>query len=115
MLEKLGFKYNGFIDPFDGGPHLESPTGDISLVKATRDATLGDAIARSACDSFAIVSALDADGEFRATQTVCKIGRSRISLPRDVIRALDLEPGRQIGLTPIPKAAAKKRRRRAQS
>ncbi|MDA8793861.1 arginine N-succinyltransferase [Bacteriovoracaceae bacterium] len=33
MLEKIGFKYNGEVDPFDGGPHLQSPLDQISIVR----------------------------------------------------------------------------------
>lgn len=33
MLEKIGFKYNSEVDPFDGGPHFQAKLPDISLVK----------------------------------------------------------------------------------
>src|SRR5690606_38175876 len=36
MLENIGFRYHDMVDPFDGGPHLECPTDDITIVKATR-------------------------------------------------------------------------------
>lgn len=110
MLEKLGFEYNGFIDPFDGGPHLEAPTADISLVQATRSAALADTVARSACDEFAIVSVLEPEGDFRAVQTPFKAGRSKISLPRDAVRALEVEAGDELGLTPIPAPAQPRRK-----
>lgn len=36
MLEAIGFEYSERIDPFDGGPHFEAPTDDITLVKNAR-------------------------------------------------------------------------------
>ncbi len=36
MLESIGFEYSERIDPFDGGPHFEASTDDISLVKDAR-------------------------------------------------------------------------------
>lgn len=36
MLENVGFEYSHRIDPFDGGPHFESRTDDITVVKESR-------------------------------------------------------------------------------
>lgn len=33
MLEAVGFEYSYRIDPFDGGPHFEAKTDDISVVR----------------------------------------------------------------------------------
>ena len=35
MLERIGFRYSNRIDPFDGGPHFEAPTDDITVVRHT--------------------------------------------------------------------------------
>ncbi len=35
MLQDVGFKYDGHVDPFDGGPHLEANTDDVTLVRDT--------------------------------------------------------------------------------
>jgi arginine N-succinyltransferase len=40
MLRHVGFKYAERIDPFDGGPHFQARTDDVTLVKATRRARL---------------------------------------------------------------------------
>ncbi|MFG0284560.1 MAG: arginine N-succinyltransferase [Phycisphaerales bacterium JB039] len=115
MLEKLGFHYNGFIDPFDGGPHLEARMDEVSLVAETRTASLAEPVTRAECDGFAMVSVLDRDGEFRCVQTPCKLTGARIAVPRDAVGALEAEPGREVGLTPIRNPAGpKKRQRRAQ-
>ncbi len=36
MLNKIGFKYRGHVDPFDGGPHLLASVDDILPVKKIR-------------------------------------------------------------------------------
>lgn len=36
MLEAIGFEYSDRIDPFDGGPHFEAVTDEITLVKDAR-------------------------------------------------------------------------------
>ena len=36
MLREIGFSYAPRIDPFDGGPHFQARTDDITLVRATR-------------------------------------------------------------------------------
>jgi arginine N-succinyltransferase len=41
MLEREGFRYNCYLDVFDGGPTLEVRTDDIRTVRESRPATLG--------------------------------------------------------------------------
>ncbi|RMH00126.1 MAG: arginine N-succinyltransferase [Deltaproteobacteria bacterium] len=36
LLESVGFSYVGRVDPFDGGPHVEAPTDQVTLVRGTR-------------------------------------------------------------------------------
>lgn len=36
LLERVGFKYEHRIDPFDGGPHLEANTDQVTIVRNTR-------------------------------------------------------------------------------
>jgi arginine N-succinyltransferase len=43
MLREIGFSYAHRIDPFDGGPHFQARTDDITLVRATRTARVTDA------------------------------------------------------------------------
>ncbi len=104
MLEKLGFKYHHRVDPFDGGPHLESPTDDISLVKQTRRTKLGEPATdghEAALKAFGIVSVIDQDGEFRAVEThYSKDAQDRLILPREALETLQGEPGMESGFTP---------------
>jgi arginine N-succinyltransferase len=40
MLERIGFRYVERVDPFDGGPHFEAPTSEVSLIRNYRTAKL---------------------------------------------------------------------------
>ncbi|MFN0011254.1 MAG: arginine N-succinyltransferase [Phycisphaerales bacterium] len=106
MLEGLGFKYFDRIDPFDGGPHLESPMDQISIVKETFRARLAEPARQSdaaVLKRFGIVSTLDSDGEFRAIQTAFDLDRSgRVVLSRESLNLLQSKVGVEAGVTPIP-------------
>jgi len=115
MLEKLGFEYHDFIDPFDGGPYLHADTDSIWVVNKTKTATLGDPVAVSACRHAGLVSYLETDGEFRALSTRYRdAGKGKIALPRKSMLGLQIEPGATVGVTELespataPKPSAKR-------
>lgn len=118
LLEKLGFQYRDFIDPFDGGPHLEAVTDDIPIVRDTIPAVFGGVSPVKACHDYAIVSILDHEGDFRALQCDCRRDRAgRVFVARESAMTLGLEPGASIGFTPTlppkpaPSAAARARKK----
>lgn len=39
LLESIGFQYSGRVDPFDGGPHYEADTDQVTIVRDTRSYT----------------------------------------------------------------------------
>jgi len=43
MLTRIGLKYQGRIDPFDGGPHYGAPTDQVTLVRDTRHGRVAQA------------------------------------------------------------------------
>lgn len=103
LLESMGFKYRGMIDPFDGGPHLDAQTDQIDLVKKTR--TLPLLAAHSGrLGSHGIVSVLTKEAEFRAVETQFAVEKGGIRLSEEVMSALDVEPGATIGFTPVAPA-----------
>ncbi len=108
MLERLGFEYRNRVDPFDGGPHLEAKTDDVSLVKTTRRVVVGEPIEHEggargggAGGEEGMVGVLDDDGEFRAIQTACEPdGKAGVRLTRAHMALLGVEPGATVGFTP---------------
>lgn len=122
LLEKLGFSYKGFIDPFDGGPHLDAATDEVPLVRDTRCVDFAGAIAESRCSQHGIVSSMNADGEFRAVLSPMSIEGSRIRLPAAAARAINAEANPRIGATPtdlfvdglVPRSRGRRSRRQGQ-
>lgn len=107
LLESLGFRHRGFIDPFDGGPHLDAATDKIPLVKLTRRVRLGRSAASGRCTVPAIVSALSTDRGFRAVQaTVSWDGEGdTVRLDAATMAALGVVAGETVGFTPMARWA----------
>lgn len=103
LLESMGFKYRGMIDPFDGGPHLDAQTDQIDLVRKTRSLPLV-APHSGRLNSHGIVSILTKDGDFRAVETQFSIEKGGIRLSEEVMAALEVAPGAPIGFTPVAPA-----------
>lgn len=102
MLEKLGFAYHNFVDPFDGGPYLTANTSEISVVKDTRKIELGAAVPASKVSGLGIVSVLHKDGEFAAVQVPYAIDRAgKLRVAREVLDLLHADAGVEAGFTPI--------------
>ena len=98
MLERLGFRYEGHVDPFDGGPYLEAEIAEIPLVATTRRATLGDPAKRY--PHTGIVSVMQ-EGLFRAIRTSYTEHGETVSMPADEAGALGALVGDEVGLTPL--------------
>ncbi|MBO6738724.1 MAG: arginine N-succinyltransferase [Phycisphaerales bacterium] len=102
MLERLGFEYHGFVDPFDGGPYITAKTDEIEIVKNTFSAMLGPSIKHEQTNQVGIVSVLNNDGDFRAVQCAFQIDRSgKIRVTSETFIALRAEPGMTAGCTPM--------------
>jgi arginine N-succinyltransferase len=114
LLEKLGFQHKDMVDPFDGGPHLEAATDEISIVRNTFRAELAGTAAASACTHSGFVSVLNDDGEFRAIATPFALDGKHISIPRAVMGELGWSAGLELGVSvlegPAPKPARSSRR-----
>lgn len=102
LLEKLGFEFRGFVDPFDAGPYLHATTDNIPLVKATQWGLLGEPVAASKCKRPGIISVLHDDGDFYAVNqpyTLDSAGRLRVT--RETLATLRVEPGQRVGFSDL--------------
>lgn len=100
LLEKLGFAYEGIVDPFDAGPQLEAETDAIPLVGRTTPSELGEAVEESACDRVGIVAMLHSDGEFFAVWGPMTIdGEGVVSIPAEAMQELRVRVGDEVGVT----------------
>lgn len=101
MLESLGFKYTGRIDPFDGGPHLEVMTQDITLVKQTKRATWGGVCEAGEARDSGFVSLMHEGGDYRAIYAPCRIVGDKLSMPAEFAALLEPADAQSLGYTPI--------------
>ncbi len=104
LLERIGFSYEGRIDPFDAGPYLEANVDDISLVNTTKSVTLKGTGTKFSSVGF--VSTHGAAG-FRAMRCGFDESADGVSIPAEVADLLGAKPGDSIGLTPLPSSKPK--------
>lgn len=103
MLEELGFKYTNRVDPFDGGPHLEALTDQISLVRETRPARFDGPCAPDQADQTGFISAEYDKDAFRAGYMRFRrtADGGSVQIEREWAEYLELEPGHPIGVTAL--------------
>jgi arginine N-succinyltransferase len=108
MLETLGFMYRGYVDPFDGGPHLDCATSQVPLVQWTRRAELGKPASPERATERAIVSTLTSDGDLRGTEAFVELAEDDgpVRLLPEAMELLQAEPGATIGVTPLKQFGA---------
>jgi arginine N-succinyltransferase len=106
LLESMGFKFKGFVDPFDGGPHLDATTSEIPLVQSTVRCGLGKALQAGRGDGTGIVSVLHEDGEFRAIECEYAMDGKALRVSAESLHLLEAEPGDMAGMTPLPRPAS---------
>jgi arginine N-succinyltransferase len=110
LLEKQGFRFDGHVDPFDGGPCLEAERDEIPLVKSTeRRVLLGTkTFAANAHEGF--VSNPGPSG-FRATRSAFEMTPEGVWLPEAVVELLHLKQGAVVGVTPLAASPDSSRRK----
>ncbi|CAG1003385.1 arginine N-succinyltransferase [Phycisphaerales bacterium] len=101
LLEDLGFKNHGFVDPFDGGPHLDAVTAEVPLIRDTRRVEAARATNSDRCTTPAIISTLDKDGELRATETRVELLEDAARVPANALTLIQAKAGTEIGLTSL--------------
>lgn len=101
MLERQGFRFNGHVDPFDGGPYLEAETDKVPLVRETELLRLGGTSERH--KRVGIVSCQPKDGTFRAVRAAYSLEDGRLWIPGDAAKAIGAREGDRVGLTPLGK------------
>lgn len=102
LLEKLGFEFRGFVDPFDAGPYLHATTDTIPLLKATFPASFGEPVAAARCKTPGIISVLHDDGDFIAVNQPYLLDDSgRVRVTREVLDTLKADPGQHVGVSDL--------------
>ena len=102
MLERIGFRYVSRVDPFDGGPHYECPTAEVTLVRDCRRLTVAEGEPPAGAPVL-LVGATARAGRvrFRAARSAGQVEGDALRLPREVQRLLRVRPGDRVHAVPF--------------
>ena len=122
MLEAIGFEYSERIDPFDGGPHFEAATDDITLVRDSRRAIVSDKTLENAEENSELSRRRNGDAlpplhepvrslvavakekgprRFRATVAAIRRDGKSVTLSRHAMKTLGVKSGAAVWTVPI--------------
>jgi len=102
ILESVGFRSLGQVDPFDGGPYYGAARNAIQCVRDRRVLVLPK-VPRDPVDHDGPLALLSAEGRlgFRATVVRLDVGGSP-SVSKTTREALGVEAGDRVSVTPLP-------------
>ncbi len=102
MLERVGFKYVERIDPFDGGPHFEANTADITLLRRFRTVKLAPLPLDVEGDDVMVgIDRSSPKNRFRAVRCKARIADQLVFLPERAAEALGVEAGDKLSVIPF--------------
>jgi arginine N-succinyltransferase len=102
MLERIGFRYQNHIDPFDGGPHYEAELADVSLVRHFRTATVARPPLELEAEEYLVAAGRTSPGNrFRAVRSPVRFDDAEVFLPRQARELLRVKPGERVSLVPF--------------
>ncbi len=106
ILRRIGFKFAGTLDPFDGGPHFIATTDEITLIKGAKQRTVRPIETADSNRPAAIVAVTHADNSsqtsgFRAnaTRVVDDKNGQTVGIPKSVCQLLNIASGDPVWLT----------------
>lgn len=99
LLEQEGFRYQGYIDIFDGGPTVEAPLADIRSVRRSRvvQAVIGQPSGRLASHLVANTEL----GGFRCGLAELAPSADAVELPAGLAAALGVKAGGAVRVVPL--------------
>lgn len=99
LLEQEGFRYQGYIDIFDGGPTVEAPLADIRSVRRSRivPAAIGQPAGRLASHLVANTGL----GDFRCALAELAPTADAVELPAELAAALGVKAGDAVRVVPL--------------
>jgi len=102
MLQKEGFTFRGYVDPFDAGPSVEAYRDDIRSVRNSARYAIA-ASERVPADAPVILVANTRVKTFRATYApaVINADTDTLSVHPSVLLALEVEAGEQVRAVPV--------------
>ena len=103
MLERIGFRYVERVDPFDGGPHFECHTSEVTLIRKFRTARVApeDLALEVAEDMLVSVERESGRNRFRAVRSQVRIDDQVVYLPAETKDLLGAGSGVKVSLIPF--------------
>ena len=102
MLERIGFRYVDRIDPFDGGPHFECPTAEISLVKKCRKLRVAKEFLTGNAEEMLVAREFArGPNRIRAIKTPCQLDDDVARLSKQAHKILGVSGGETVQLIPF--------------
>jgi arginine N-succinyltransferase len=96
LLESEGFRYDRYVDIFDGGPLVSCPTEDIRTIRESRAAEIADGAPTG--DRVRALVSNDRLEDFRCVHAELSLAGDRVHLDADAARALDVTVGQSVRL-----------------
>lgn len=91
LLEDEGFRYDRYVDIFDGGPLVSCPTADIRTIRDSQILTIADHT--SASETVRALVSNDRLPDFRCVQAEVSLTEGQVALEAAAARALDVSAG----------------------
>lgn len=104
LLRRIGFRFAGTIDPFDGGPHFIAATDQITLIHDARELAVRPIDRADSGRPRGIVAVTRTESpRFRAlaTRLVPPDPEGTIGLPDEACAALEVSAGDRVWMTPL--------------
>jgi arginine N-succinyltransferase len=102
MLERVGFRYVERIDPFDGGPHFEANTSDVTLIRRYRTLKLAEEDFDLEGDDVMVAYERDSGrNRFRAVRCSARLDNQAVFLPARAKEALGAPVGAKVSIIPF--------------
>ncbi len=102
MLKAVGFRFNNHIDPFDGGPHYEANTDDVTIIAGTRRGTFLSERPDAEPLVGVVARAPDDNDGLRIASGAFSVSGDRIWVEDDVASGLGLSAGDPVAVAPYP-------------
>ena len=102
MLERVGFRYVERIDPFDGGPHFEANTSDVTLIRRYRTLKLAEEDFDLEGDDVMVAFERDSGrNRFRSVRCSARLDNQAVYLPAKAKEALGAPVGAKLSIIPF--------------